>query len=52
MDGNLFFYDLAVVRETNNRVADREFTEQQNKVVFTSLSCIPGQLYSAIVVGE
>lgn len=50
MDGNVFFYDLALQMEIQTRNSERDFN--QKGVVFTGLANIPGQLYEAIVVGN
>lgn len=51
MDGNLFFYDLQLQRETGMRNFDRDFLTQKG-VYFTGLANVPGQLYSAVVVAK
>lgn len=50
MDGNLFYYDLSLQRETGMRNFERDFT--QKGVYFTGLANVPGQLYSSVVVGK
>jgi len=50
MDGNVFFYDLALQKETQTRNSERDFN--QKGVVFTGLANTPGAIYDAIVVGN
>ena len=50
MDGNVYFYDIQQLRQTNNRMGDCDFW--QKGVIFTGLCNIPGQITSALVVGS
>jgi hypothetical protein len=40
MDGNVFFFDLQVYKETKSRINDKDLT--QKNVAFTGLCNIPG----------
>lgn len=50
MDGNCYFYDLALQKDTQTRNSERDFN--QKGVIFTGLTNIPGQPYNALVVGN
>lgn len=54
MDGNCYFYDLTMQKETQTRNSERDFN--QKGVIFTGLCNIPnqpsGQPYNALVVGN
>lgn len=49
-DGNVFFYDLAQLKETQSRAMEKGFTRQN--IQFQSVTNIPGQLYNAIAVSN
>ena len=49
-DGNVFYYDLALHKETGNRNNEKDLTLKG--VQFTGLCNVPGQLYTSIVAGK
>lgn len=50
MDGNVYFYDLIVQKELQQRLNDKDFNIKTNQM--TCVQNIPGRPYEVFVVGS
>lgn len=50
MDGNVYFYDLIIQKDTLQRLNDKDFN--QKNVQMSSVVNIPGRPYEVFVVGN